>query len=124
MLVMVRLLAAMGNHLTQVHMVAFFIAAGYHPLLAASAVGSDEPNGGRASATALQLTRHPHPEYDRAVSPAVEAAVTDKEHANASSLHQPFPSASTYPLSPDSGAVFGKTSTPDAPVTACSPLDR
>jgi MFS family permease len=39
-LVMARLLAAMGHHLTQVHMVAFFIAAGYDPLLAASAVGA------------------------------------------------------------------------------------
>jgi MFS family permease len=39
-LVMGRLLATMGNHLTQVHIVAFFIAAGYSPLLAASAVGA------------------------------------------------------------------------------------
>jgi MFS family permease len=39
-LVMARLLATMGNHLTQVHIVAFFIAAGYSPLLAASAVGA------------------------------------------------------------------------------------
>jgi MFS family permease len=39
-LVMARLLATMGNHLTQVHMVAFFIAAGYNPLLAASAMGA------------------------------------------------------------------------------------
>jgi MFS family permease len=39
-LVMARLLAAMGHHLTQVHMVAFFIAAGYNPLLAASAMGA------------------------------------------------------------------------------------
>ena len=39
-LVMARLLATMGNHLTQVHMVAFFMAAGYNPLLAASAMGA------------------------------------------------------------------------------------
>jgi MFS family permease len=39
-LVMARLLATMGNHLTQVHMVAFFIAAGYNPLLAASVMGA------------------------------------------------------------------------------------
>jgi MFS family permease len=39
-LVMARLLATMGNHLTQVHIVAFFIAAGYNPLLAASALGA------------------------------------------------------------------------------------
>jgi MFS family permease len=39
-LVLARLLATMGNHLTQVHMVAFFIAAGYEPLLAATAVGA------------------------------------------------------------------------------------
>jgi MFS family permease len=39
-LVMARLLATMGNHLTQVHIVAFFIAAGYNPLLAASAIGA------------------------------------------------------------------------------------
>jgi MFS family permease len=39
-LVMARMLATMGNHLTQVHMVAFFIAAGYDPLLAASAMGA------------------------------------------------------------------------------------
>lgn len=39
-LVMARLLAAMGNHLTQVHIVAFFIGAGYSPLLAASAIGA------------------------------------------------------------------------------------
>jgi MFS family permease len=39
-LVMARLLATMGNHLTQVHIVAFFIAAGYNPLLAASAMGA------------------------------------------------------------------------------------
>src|SRR5690606_32242497 len=39
-LVMARLLATMGNHLTQVHIIAFFIAAGYDPLLAASAVGA------------------------------------------------------------------------------------
>jgi MFS family permease len=40
LLVIARLLAAMGNHLTQVHIVAFFIAAGYNPLLAASAMGA------------------------------------------------------------------------------------
>jgi MFS family permease len=39
-LVTARLLAAMGLHLTQVHIVAFFITAGYSPLLAASAVGA------------------------------------------------------------------------------------
>ena len=39
-LVMARLLASMGNHLTHVHLVAFFITAGYHPLLAASAIGA------------------------------------------------------------------------------------
>jgi MFS family permease len=39
-LVMARLLATTGNHLTQVHIVAFFIAAGYSPLLAASALGA------------------------------------------------------------------------------------
>jgi MFS family permease len=39
-LVMARLLATMGNHLTQVHMVAFFITAGYNPMLAASAIGA------------------------------------------------------------------------------------
>ena len=39
-LVMGRLLATMGNDLTQVHMVAFFITAGYSPLLAASAIGA------------------------------------------------------------------------------------
>lgn len=39
-LVMARLLATMSTHLTQVHMVAFFIAAGYNPLLAASAMGA------------------------------------------------------------------------------------
>jgi MFS family permease len=39
-LVIARLLAAMGNHLTQVHVVAFFIMAGYSPLLAASAIGA------------------------------------------------------------------------------------
>ena len=39
-LVMGRLLATMGNHLTQVHIVAFFITAGYSPLLAASAIGA------------------------------------------------------------------------------------
>lgn len=39
-LAMARLLAAMGNHLTQVHIVAFFITAGYNPLLAASAIGA------------------------------------------------------------------------------------
>jgi MFS family permease len=39
-LVMTRLLASMGNHLTHVHLMAFFITAGYHPLLAASAIGA------------------------------------------------------------------------------------
>jgi len=39
-LVLARLLAAMGHHLIQVHIVAFFIAAGYDPLLAASAIGA------------------------------------------------------------------------------------
>jgi len=39
-LVIARLLATMGNHLTQVHIVAFFITAGYSPLLAASALGA------------------------------------------------------------------------------------
>jgi MFS family permease len=39
-LVMARLLASMGNHLTHVHIVAFFITAGYNPLLAASAIGA------------------------------------------------------------------------------------
>ena len=39
-LVLARLLAAMGHHLTHVHIVAFFITAGYDPLLAASAVGA------------------------------------------------------------------------------------
>jgi MFS family permease len=39
-LVMARLLAAMGHHLTHVHIVAFFITAGYNPLLAASAIGA------------------------------------------------------------------------------------
>jgi MFS family permease len=39
-LIMARLLASMGNHLTHVHLVAFFITAGYHPLLAASAIGA------------------------------------------------------------------------------------
>jgi MFS family permease len=39
-LVMARLLASMGNHLTQVHIMAFFIAVGYNPLLAASAIGA------------------------------------------------------------------------------------
>jgi MFS family permease len=39
-LVLARLLASMGNHLTQVHLVAFFIAAGYNSLLAASAIGA------------------------------------------------------------------------------------
>jgi MFS family permease len=39
-LVTARLLATMGNHLTQVHIVAFFITAGYSPLLAASALGA------------------------------------------------------------------------------------
>jgi MFS family permease len=39
-LVTARLLASMGTHLTHVHLVAFFIAAGYDPLLAASAIGA------------------------------------------------------------------------------------
>ena len=39
-LVMARLLATMGNHLTHVHLMAFFITAGYNPLLAASAIGA------------------------------------------------------------------------------------
>ena len=39
-LVMTRLLATMGNHLTHVHLMAFFITAGYNPLLAASAIGA------------------------------------------------------------------------------------
>jgi MFS family permease len=39
-LVLARLLATMGNHLTHVHIVAFFITAGYNPLLAASAIGA------------------------------------------------------------------------------------
>jgi len=39
-LVAARLLATTGNHLTQVHIMAFFIAAGYNPLLAASAIGA------------------------------------------------------------------------------------
>jgi MFS family permease len=39
-LVMARLLATMGNHLTHVHIMAFFITAGYNPLLAASAIGT------------------------------------------------------------------------------------
>jgi MFS family permease len=39
-LVIARLLASMGNHLTQVHILAFFITAGYNPLLAASAIGA------------------------------------------------------------------------------------
>jgi MFS family permease len=39
-LVMARLLATMGNHLTHVHLMAFFIAAGYNSLLAASAIGA------------------------------------------------------------------------------------
>ena len=36
---MARLLATLGNHLTHVYLMAFFIAAGYNPLLAASAIG-------------------------------------------------------------------------------------
>jgi MFS family permease len=35
-----RFLATLGSQLTQVHMVAFFLAAGYDPLLAATAVGA------------------------------------------------------------------------------------
>jgi hypothetical protein len=34
------LLASMGNRLTHVQLVAFFITAGCHPLLAASAIGA------------------------------------------------------------------------------------
>jgi MFS family permease len=37
-LVLARLYATMGTHLTSVHLVAFFVAAGYDPLLAASAI--------------------------------------------------------------------------------------
>jgi MFS family permease len=37
-LVLARLCATLGTHLTSVHLVAFFIAAGYSPLLAASAI--------------------------------------------------------------------------------------
>jgi MFS family permease len=37
-LVLARLFAALGTHLTSVHLVAFFVAAGYDPLLAASAI--------------------------------------------------------------------------------------
>jgi MFS family permease len=40
LLVTARLLATMGTHLTQVHIVAFFITAGYSPLLAASAIAA------------------------------------------------------------------------------------
>lgn len=38
-LVAARLAASIGHHLTTVHLVAFFIAAGYNPLVAASAIG-------------------------------------------------------------------------------------
>lgn len=37
-LVLARLCATLGTHLTNVHLVAFFVAAGYDPLLAASAI--------------------------------------------------------------------------------------
>ncbi len=37
-LVVARLCATLGTHLTSVHLVAFFVAAGYHPLLAASVI--------------------------------------------------------------------------------------
>jgi MFS family permease len=37
-LVLARLFASLGTHLTSVHLVAFFVAAGYDPLLAASAI--------------------------------------------------------------------------------------
>ena len=37
-LVLARLLASLGTHLTSVHLVAFFVNAGYDPLLAASAI--------------------------------------------------------------------------------------
>src|SRR5262249_13315659 len=37
-LVLTRLFASLGSHLTSVHMVAFFVTAGYDPLLAASAL--------------------------------------------------------------------------------------
>jgi MFS family permease len=37
-LVLARLCATLGTHLTSVHLVAFFVAAGYDPLLAASAI--------------------------------------------------------------------------------------
>jgi MFS family permease len=38
-LVVARLAASIGHQLTSVHLVAFFIAAGYNPLVAASAIG-------------------------------------------------------------------------------------
>jgi len=37
-LVLARLCATLGTHLTSVHLVAFFIAAGYDPVLAAAAI--------------------------------------------------------------------------------------
>ena len=37
-LVLARLCATLGTHLTGVHLVAFFVAAGYDPLLAAAAI--------------------------------------------------------------------------------------
>ena len=40
LLVMARLLSTMGNQLTHVHIVAFFISVSYNPLLAASAIGA------------------------------------------------------------------------------------
>ena len=38
LLVLARLLSSLGTHLTSVHLVAFFVSAGYDPLLAASAI--------------------------------------------------------------------------------------
>jgi MFS family permease len=38
LLVLARLCATMGTHLTSVHLVAFFVSAGYSPLLAATAI--------------------------------------------------------------------------------------
>jgi MFS family permease len=37
-LVLARLFASLGTHLTSVHLVAFFVSSGYDPLLAASAI--------------------------------------------------------------------------------------
>ncbi len=37
-LVLARLLASLGTHLTSVHLVAFFVSSGYDPMLAASAI--------------------------------------------------------------------------------------